>query len=102
MTFLRVFIRLAATTMLDSSSCVRTRFTHGLESTNRRPAYVSLGDLLLSSQTCQAAPIFIHLDGRAPGAPWRITADKAGTFPFECSHFCGFGHKRMKGELVVE
>jgi len=31
-----------------------------------------------------------------------FTADKAGTFPFECSHYCGLGHKRMKGELVVE
>lgn len=31
-----------------------------------------------------------------------FTADKAGTFPFECSKFCGLGHKRMKGELVVE
>jgi cytochrome c oxidase subunit II len=31
-----------------------------------------------------------------------FTADKAGAFPFECSHFCGLGHKKMKGELVVE
>ncbi|HYL37190.1 MAG TPA: cupredoxin domain-containing protein [Bryobacteraceae bacterium] len=31
-----------------------------------------------------------------------FVADQAGTFPFECSHFCGLGHKRMKGELVVE
>jgi heme/copper-type cytochrome/quinol oxidase subunit 2 len=31
-----------------------------------------------------------------------FTADKAGTFPFVCSHFCGLGHKHMKGELVVE
>lgn len=31
-----------------------------------------------------------------------FTADRAGTFPFECSHFCGLGHKKMKGELVVE
>ncbi|HLW79485.1 MAG TPA: cupredoxin domain-containing protein [Terriglobia bacterium] len=31
-----------------------------------------------------------------------FTADKAGTFPFECSVFCGFGHKKMKGSLVVE
>jgi|SRR5579863_4996747 len=31
-----------------------------------------------------------------------FTADQAGTFPFECSHFCGIGHKKMKGELVVE
>ena len=31
-----------------------------------------------------------------------FTADRAGAFPFECSHFCGLGHKKMKGELVVE
>ena len=31
-----------------------------------------------------------------------FTADKAGTFPFQCSKFCGLGHKRMKGQLVVE
>jgi len=31
-----------------------------------------------------------------------FTADKAGTFLFECSRFCGLGHKRMKGELVIE
>ena len=31
-----------------------------------------------------------------------FTADKAGTFPFQCSHFCGFGHGRMKGKLTVE
>ncbi|MFB3920681.1 MAG: cupredoxin domain-containing protein [Terriglobia bacterium] len=31
-----------------------------------------------------------------------FTADKAGTFPFKCSDFCGFGHGKMKGKLVVE
>lgn len=31
-----------------------------------------------------------------------FTADKAGTFPFHCSHFCGMGHAKMKGQLVVE
>ena len=31
-----------------------------------------------------------------------FTADQAGTFPFECSHFCGLGHRKMKGELTVE
>ena len=31
-----------------------------------------------------------------------FTADKAGTFPFQCSDFCGLGHPRMKGKLVVE
>lgn len=29
-------------------------------------------------------------------------ADRAGTFPIRCSRFCGFGHFRMKGRLVVE
>jgi len=31
-----------------------------------------------------------------------FTADKTGTFPFECSHYCGLGHKHMKGKLIVE
>jgi cytochrome c oxidase subunit 2 len=31
-----------------------------------------------------------------------FTADRAGTFPFQCSEFCGLGHKKMTGELVVE
>ena len=38
------------------------------------------------------------------GEPTTIefTADTTGTFPFQCSHFCGLGHKGMKGELIVE
>jgi cytochrome c oxidase subunit 2 len=38
------------------------------------------------------------------GEPTTIefTADTIGTFPFQCSHFCGLGHKGMKGELIVE
>jgi cytochrome c oxidase subunit 2 len=31
-----------------------------------------------------------------------FTADTPGTFLFQCSHFCGLGHKGMKGKLVVE
>jgi cytochrome c oxidase subunit II len=31
-----------------------------------------------------------------------FTADKAGTFSFRCSNFCGLGHGGMKGTLVVE
>lgn len=31
-----------------------------------------------------------------------FNADMTGTFPFQCSHFCGLGHKGMKGELIVE
>ena len=38
------------------------------------------------------------------GEPTTIefTPDKAGTFPFKCSDFCGLGHGHMKGTLVVE
>lgn len=31
-----------------------------------------------------------------------FTADKAGTFQFQCSEFCGIHHGKMKGKLVVE
>lgn len=31
-----------------------------------------------------------------------FTAPQPGTYPFECSHFCGLGHGKMKGELIVE
>jgi len=31
-----------------------------------------------------------------------FTASKAGTFIFRCSEFCGLGHAKMKGKLVVE
>lgn len=31
-----------------------------------------------------------------------FVADKAGTFSFFCSVYCGEGHRQMKGQLVVE
>lgn len=31
-----------------------------------------------------------------------FSADKVGTYEFKCSVFCGFGHGRMKGKLIVE
>jgi cytochrome c oxidase subunit 2 len=31
-----------------------------------------------------------------------LTADKTGTFVFKCSQFCGLGHRKMKGKLVLE
>jgi len=30
-----------------------------------------------------------------------FVASRAGTFTIECSEYCGSGHKRMRGELVV-
>jgi cytochrome c oxidase subunit II len=37
------------------------------------------------------------------GEPVKVefTASKAGSFPFECSEYCGSGHRKMKGRLVV-
>jgi cytochrome c oxidase subunit II len=32
---------------------------------------------------------------------FEYTADKSGTFRFKCCDFCGFGHRRMKGEIRV-
>jgi len=46
-----------------------------------------------------------QIDRKLPkGEPVTIefTADQTGTFPFVCSHFCGLGHKGMKGQLIVE
>ncbi len=38
-----------------------------------------------------------------PGKPVSVefTADKAGTYTFHCSVFCGLGHMGMRGKLVV-
>jgi cytochrome c oxidase subunit 2 len=46
-----------------------------------------------------------HIDQKLPkGEPITVEfmAAQAGTFPFECSHFCGLGHQKMKGQLTVE
>jgi len=32
----------------------------------------------------------------------KFTADKAGTYEFHCSVFCGSGHRDMKGKIVVQ
>ncbi|HET9180960.1 MAG TPA: cupredoxin domain-containing protein [Candidatus Angelobacter sp.] len=31
-----------------------------------------------------------------------FVAQRPGTYDFKCSKFCGFGHHRMKGKLVVD
>jgi cytochrome c oxidase subunit II len=46
-----------------------------------------------------------HIDRRLPkgeAVTVEFTADRTGTFPFQCSVFCGFGHKKMTGQLIVE
>jgi len=46
----------------------------------------------------------LNLEGEVePEKPLVVsfTADKTGTFEFKCSNFCGLGHYRMKGKIVV-
>ena len=46
-----------------------------------------------------------HIDQKLPkgeAVTVEFTADQIGAFPFECSHFCGLGHSKMKGQLTVE
>ena len=31
-----------------------------------------------------------------------FVAERAGSYPFKCSVFCGLGHRGMKGVLIVE
>lgn len=31
----------------------------------------------------------------------KFTAEKPGTYSFKCARFCGLGHGKMKGEIVV-
>jgi cytochrome c oxidase subunit 2 len=30
-----------------------------------------------------------------------FTPEEPGTYAFKCAHFCGLGHSKMKGEIVV-
>jgi heme/copper-type cytochrome/quinol oxidase subunit 2 len=46
-----------------------------------------------------------HIDQKLPkGKPVTVEfiADQVGTFPFQCSQFCGLGHAKMKGQFVVQ
>jgi cytochrome c oxidase subunit 2 len=46
----------------------------------------------------------LHIDVViVPGKPTRVRVvpDKAGTFAFHCSVFCGSGHEDMGGQIVV-
>jgi cytochrome c oxidase subunit II len=37
-----------------------------------------------------------HVDQKLKKGDVEFTPDQTGTFPFECSKFCGMGHKNMK------
>lgn len=47
----------------------------------------------------------VHINQKLPkgqAVTVEFTADQAGTFPFECSQFCGLGHRKMKGKLEIQ
>ena len=46
-----------------------------------------------------AVKVTIPKGGESVGVSF--VASRPGTFPIECSEYCGSGHKRMRGELVV-
>lgn len=46
-----------------------------------------------------AVQVAIPKGGETVGVSF--VASRAGTFLIECSEYCGSGHKRMRGELVV-
>ena len=46
-----------------------------------------------------AVKVAIPKGGETVGVSF--VANRPGTFPIECSEYCGSGHKRMRGELVV-
>lgn len=39
--------------------------------------------------------------GRGEPATVRFTGEKPGSYEFKCAKFCGLGHGKMKGEIVV-
>lgn len=39
--------------------------------------------------------------GKGEPVTVRLTPGKAGTYAFKCAKFCGLGHGKMKGEIVV-
>jgi cytochrome c oxidase subunit 2 len=44
----------------------------------------------------------LKVDLKKDGDTSTFTADKTGTFDFQCSVMCGAGHANMKGKIVVE
>jgi heme/copper-type cytochrome/quinol oxidase subunit 2 len=42
----------------------------------------------------------VVFDKETPGTV-TFTPEKPGTYEFKCAKFCGMGHSKMKGEIVV-
>lgn len=46
------------------------------------------------------AKVFVPKGGEVVSL--EFVADRPGTFPFTCSEYCGTGHSRMRGRLIVK
>lgn len=69
----------------------------------RKGDHVKLTITALDRDHGIALPAFGIKQRLKKGTPTVIEfdANKAGTFPFHCSVFCGMGHRHMKGTIVV-
>ena len=50
---------------------------------------------------CQELGIAKVVFDKDQPASVRFTATKPGTYEFKCANFCGMGHGRMKGQIIV-
>lgn len=51
--------------------------------------------------TCKDLGIDKVVVEKGKSETFRVTPQKAGIYEFKCAKWCGFGHGRMKGEIVV-
>lgn len=75
-----------------------TDHTHGFKiapSPKGEHASGGPGLVFSSSQGCQEIE-------KHQTATVEFVAQAAGTYPFKCCRFCGWHHRAMKGELIVE
>jgi cytochrome c oxidase subunit II len=51
--------------------------------------------------TCKELGIDKVVVEKGKSQTFRVTPQKAGTYEFKCAKWCGFGHGKMKGEILV-
>lgn len=74
------------------------------------PVVVKKGDIVMLEITSSDVPHGVYIKEYGINIPVKkgeirkieFLADKEGSFDIVCSVFCGSGHSKMKGRLVVE
>ncbi len=51
--------------------------------------------------TCKDLGIDKVVVEKGKSETFKVTPQKAGTYEFKCAKWCGFGHGKMKGEILV-